>query len=1170
MSDHLNTSFVHLHVHTEYSLLDGACRIKELVRTCKERGMDALAITDHGVMYGVVEFYEACLSEGIKPIIGCEVYTAKRTRFDKAPGIDSDYGHLILLAKNNTGYHNLIRIVSKAFTEGYYYKPRVDMDLLKEYSEGIICASACLAGDVPQLIMAGDYDGAKKLALEYAEIFDDGRYYLELQSNGLEEQNEVNRALIKISDETGIPLIATNDVHFVSKSDARTQDILMCVQMAKKYNDTDRMRFNTDEVYLRTPEEMEALFTVRKDALANTVKIAEECNVEITFGRPVLPQFDIPGGLTPPEYLRKLTYEGAVFRYGDELPKEVTDRLEYELSVINTMGYAEYYLIVWDFIKFAKDNGITVGPGRGSGAGSLVAYCLKITNIDSLKYSLAFERFLNPERISMPDFDVDFSDERRKEVIDYVVRKYGEDRVAQIITFGTMAARGAVRDVGRVLDVPYADVDVIAKLIPMAPGKTSTIQGAIDLSPELKSRYDSDPVIKDLLDTAMQLEGMPRNASTHAAGVVLTKNPVTDYVPVHKTGDSVVTQFPMAILEKLGLLKVDFLGLRTLTVIQDAIELIQKEHGITVNFDTMEMNDKNVYKTISDGKTLGIFQLESPGMTRFITELQPDNLEDIIAGIALYRPGPMDQIPRYIENKKNPSGVKYLHPILEPILNVTYGCMVYQEQVMQIVRDVAGYTMGQSDLVRRAMAKKKHDIMEKERVNFVNGAEKNGVSSDIANKIFDQMIDFASYAFNKAHAACYAVVGYETAWLKTYYPVEFMAALLNSFLDRSDKIAQYIAECRLMGIEILPPDINVSYSKFTVKNGAIVFGLSAIKNVGGHVVNIITDERDNNGSFKSFGDFCDRIACTEVNKRCVESFIKAGVFSSFPVKRSQLFNSYDDIMDAASAAHRNKAEGQVSLFEMFTEEDAADKDADYENYPDIPEFNKGDILSMEKEMLGIYLSGHPLEGYADILNKLSNIHTTDLIADTEEDLEGLDKSFSSGVKDGMQVAIGGIVASVKKKVTKNNAMMAFGTFEDLYGTCELLIFPKIYEKYAGILQPESKVFIKGRLSLREDDTPKILPDEIYPIDDYIAGAGRDSSASGSAYKSRQTASDMPSGEAVITVPEEYAARAVALAKYFTGRTHVKLIGKNNGALIYEGYMNTAPEIMKELESVIGI
>ncbi len=1110
--------------------------------------MDALAITDHGVMYGVVEFYEACKSEGIKPIIGCEVYTAPRTRFDKAPGIDNNYGHLILIAKNNIGYHNLIKIVSKAFTEGYYYKPRVDLDLLKEYSEGIICSSACLGGDIPQLIFLGDIDGAKKLALKYQEIFGKGNYYLELQSNGLEEQILVNQSLIKISNETGIPLIATNDVHFVNKEDARAQDILMCIQTGKKYNDSNRMKFNTDEVYLRSPEEMKVLFTNRIDALNNTVKIAEECNVELTFGRAVLPQFNIPGGLTPPEYLRKLTYEGIKFRYGDNPPKEVIERIEYELSVIISMGYAEYYLIVWDFIKFAKDNGITVGPGRGSGAGSLVAYCLKITNIDSLKYNLAFERFLNPERISMPDFDVDFSDERRKEVIDYVIKKYGEDRVAQIITFGTMAARGAVRDVGRVLDIPYADVDTVAKLIPMAPGKQTSISNAINLIPELKSKYENDATIKDLLDTAMQLEGMPRNSSTHAAGVVLTKDPVTDYVPVHKTGDSTVTQFPMAILEKLGLLKVDFLGLRTLTVIQDAINLIKKNYNVDINFDTMVMDDKNVYKTISDGHTLGIFQLESPGMTRFITELQPDNLEDIIAGIALYRPGPMDQIPTYIENKKNPQKVKYLHPLLEPILNVTYGCMVYQEQVMQIVRDVAGYTMGQSDLVRRAMAKKKHDVMEKERVNFINGAAKKGVSEEIANKIFDQMIDFASYAFNKAHAACYAVVGYETAWLKTYYPVEFMAALLNSFLDRSDKIAQYIEECKQMNIEILPPDINMSERQFTVKDGKIIFGFAAIKNVGGNVSDVITQLREKDGNYKSFGDFCQRIASTEVNKRCIESFIKAGVFSSFNVKRSQLIRTYEIILDDVTISNKHRNPDQLSMFDMF--EEISNQMADnYDIFPDIPEFDKSDLLSMEREMLGIYISGHPLEKYSDKLSKISNIKSLDLSEIIENENE-ISSTALLNLKDGMNITIGGIITTVKKKVTKNNSLMAFVTLEDLYGAVELLIFPKVYEKSSGLIYNENIVVVKGRLSLREDDTPKILPDEIIPIDQFISNDN--------------------SLEKVFEIFDRQAKRLISFFSYFSGSTPVKLISKENGKILWSGHANINKDILKELESIIGL
>lgn len=1071
--------FVHLHVHTEYSLLDGACRIPTLVSRAKELGMTALAVTDHGVMYGVIDFYEACKKEGIKPILGCEVYTAKRSRFDKVPGLDNDYGHLLLLAKDNQGYHNLIKIVSAAFTDGYYYKPRVDMDLLKTYAKGLICCSACLGGDIPQKILNGDYEGAVSLAKEFENIFGQGNFYLEIQDNGLEEQILVNQALVRMSQETGIPLVATNDVHFVRPEDARAQDILVCVQTGKKYADTDRLKFNTETVFLRDPDDMARTFAACPEAIENTVKIAAACNVELEFGRAVLPDFGIPEGYDAESYLRKLCFDGAHVRYGETLSQEVTERLEYELSVISGMGYAKYYLIVWDFIKFAKDNGITVGPGRGSGAGSLVAYCLKITNIDSLKYNLAFERFLNPERISMPDFDVDFSDERRKEVIDYVIRKYGEDRVAQIVTFGTMAARGSVRDVGRVLDVPYGQVDELAKMIPMAPGKASTIKGAIEVNPELKTRYESDTAVKDLLDTAMQLEGMPRNCSTHAAGVVLTRDPVTDYVPVHKNGDSVATQFPMTTLEKIGLLKVDFLGLRTLTVIQDTVAMVEKIHGVHVDFDNMVMNDPKVFKTICDGKTSGIFQLESPGMTWFMMELGPDNLEDIIAGIALYRPGPMDQIPKYIANKKNPASVTYAHPILEPILNVTYGCMVYQEQVMQIVRDLAGYTMGQSDLVRRAMAKKKHDVMAKERVNFIEGAKKNGVSEEIANGVFDQMTDFASYAFNKAHAACYAVVGYETAWLKTYYPVEFMAATMNSFMGTPEKIAVYIQECHQMGIAIVPPDINESEARFSVRDGKIVFALAALKNVGVKAVEALVAVRIAGGPYKSFWDFCERIQETEINKRCVESFIKAGTFASMQYTRRALMESYEEILDSVAHANRNRAQGQMSLFDMLGEEEEALPEG---NVPEKPEYDKTALLSMEKEVLGIYLSGHPLEKYREKLLDVCNLRSSDLMTDTE----GGTGHMAEDVHDNMTVTIAGVVTQIKKKTTKNNTMMAFVTVEDLYGSFELLVFPKVYTRVAHALQPENIVVVRGRLSLREDDTPKVLPDEIQPIDAFFA------------------------------------------------------------------------------------
>lgn len=1141
-------------VHSEYSLLDGACRIKPLVSLCKEKGMEALAITDHGVMNGVIEFYEECNKQGIKPILGCEVYTARRTRFDKEPSLDGGYGHLILLAESNAGYYNLIKIVSAAFTDGYYYKPRVDLDLLRENHEGIICCSACLGGDVPQAILHEDYESAKKIALTFRDIFGPENYFLELQSNGLEDQIRVNQALIKMSEETGIPLIATNDVHFLNKGDARMQDILMCIQTGKKYHDTDRMKFNTDEVYFRSTEEMTALFSETREAIRNTVRIAERCNVELKFGRPVLPNFEVPEGLSCADYLRNMTYEGARRRYGEALPAEVTERIEYELGIIIAMGYAEYYLIVWDFIKYAKDNGITVGPGRGSGAGSIVAFCLGITNIDSLKYNLAFERFLNPDRISMPDFDVDFSDERRKEVIDYVRRKYGDDRVAQIVTFGTMAARGVVRDVGRVLDMPYNDVDVIAKMIPNQLG--ITIDKAMELNPELRERYESDDAVKDLIDTGRALEGMPRNIGTHAAGVVLTRDPVTDYVPLEVSKDAVVTQFPMAVLEKLGLLKVDFLGLRTLTVIQHAIEMIQENHGVQVDFDNMPMDDHKVYQTICDGKTSGIFQLESPGMTRFMTELQPDNIEDIIAGIALYRPGPMDQIPKYIANKKNPKKITYLHPLLEPILNVTYGCMIYQEQVMQIVRDLAGYTMGQSDLVRRAMAKKKHDVMQKERVNFIAGGEKKGVPPEVTNAIFDQMIDFASYAFNKAHAACYAVVGYQTAWLKTYYPVEFMAATLNSFMDSTDRISGYMAECKLMGISVLPPDVNESAARFTVADGKIRYAMTALKNVGYGPAENIVAERKANGPYQSFGDFCERLAGSDVNKRVVESFIKAGAFDSFGVYRSRLLAVYEQMLDAAASVKKNSVEGQLSLFDMAGMSDMTPHIE--ENYPDIKEYDNDTLLKFEKDTIGLYLSSHPLLPYEEKLAKLRNIISSDLATgESEEDTEINGELLSNAnVRDNMTVTAGGIITKVRKKATKNNSMMAFAALEDLYGTIDLLIFPKVYSQYSGMLQEDSIVVVKGRLSLREDDTPKILPESILPIEDVDVEVPRTADTGN------------PEQELVLPCRRDLLPRAEAYIKYFAGKNKIKLVDPESNEILLSGYMDTKKEILYNFKAIL--
>jgi len=1139
--------FVHLHVHTEYSLLDGACRIKDLVSACKEKGMKAIAMTDHGVMFGAIDFYNECKAQGIKPIIGCEVYTARRTRFDKESAYDSDYGHLILLAKNNVGYKNLIKIVSAGYTDGFYYKPRVDRDILAENSEGLICSSACLGGDIPRLIMEENYEGAKELALWYRDTFGEGNYFLELQSNGLEEQIKVNQQLVRMSEETGIPLIATNDVHFIERKDARAQDILMCIQTGKHYADTDRMKFNTDQVYLRSPDEMCALFESQPEAIDNTVKIADMCNVELEFGRSILPNFEIPEGYTSESYLRKLCYDGAEFRFGKVLSGEVRERLEYELDIICKMGYADYYLIVWDFIRFAKDNGITVGPGRGSGAGSLVAYCLKITNIDSLKYNLAFERFLNPERISMPDFDVDFSDTRRKEVIDYVIRKYGSECVAQITTFGTMAARGAVRDVGRVLDMPYGDVDVISKMIPTELG--ITIKDALAKNPELKAKYDSDESVKDLIDTAMQLEGMPRNISTHAAGVVLTKDPVTSYVPVQKVGESVSTQYPMKNLEALGLLKVDFLGLRTLTVVQDSLEMIKENYGLEINFDTMEMNDPKVFKTISDGKTMGIFQLESAGMTRFMMDLQPDCLEDIIAGISLYRPGPMDQIPKYTENKKHPGNVKYDHPILEHILDVTYGCMVYQEQVMQIVRDVAGYTMGRSDLVRRAMAKKKHDVMEKERAVFIKGAEKNGVSREIANNIFEQMTDFASYAFNKSHAACYAVVGYETAWLKTYYPVEFMAAIMNSFIGKNDMIPPYITECRAMNIKVLPPDVNCSVGRFAVGNGNIRFGLAGLKNVGTHAVASMVAERNANGKYKDFVDFCRRIQSTDINKRCVESFIKAGAFDSMGYNRAQLLSSYENILESVSAEQKNKVSGQLSFFDMF--EDSVTDSMSAELVPmDINEFPQSVILSKEKEVMGLYFSGHPLSAYLEQVENISTIKTSDFMtneSDDESDNVSMDSNAQESF-DNMQITICGIVTDVRKKITKRNDTMAFVKLDDMYGEAELLVFAKTYEKFKMFLKEEEIIVVKGRLSVKEGDSPKIIPEAVWNIDNYTPDTRK---------------------EFKIKCSQDIKDRVKAFIKYFEGRTQVDVYDSVTDEKIYSGYIDGSQTVREELEKLIS-
>lgn len=1074
--------FVHLHVHSEYSLLDGSCRIKDLIAKTKELNMKAIAITDHGVMYGVIDFYKEAVAQGIKPIIGCEIYVAPRSMQDREYGIDNENYHLVLLAKDMTGYKNLMKIVTVASIEGFYYKPRVDREFLKEHSEGLIALSACLAGEVPSYILRGEYEKAKEAALFYDSIFGRGNFYLELQDHGILEQQKVNKELIRLSKETGIPLVATNDVHYLEKKDAKAHEVLLCIQTGKTIDDEDRMSFPTDEFYLKSPEEMENLFSCCKEAIENTEKIADMCNVEFEFNKTKLPKYDLPEGVDSCEYLRNLCYEGLYKRYKNP-SKEVIERLDYELSVIEQMGYVDYFLIVWDFIKFAKDNGIMTGPGRGSAAGSLVAYTLGITNIDPIKYNLLFERFLNPERVSMPDIDSDFCYERRQEVIDYVVKKYGKDNVAQIITFGTMAARAVIRDVGRALNYPYAEVDVIAKMIPFELGMT--IDKALSLNPELKARYENEEKVKQLIDISRSLEGLPRHASTHAAGVVISKEPLVNYVPLQKNEDSIVTQFPMTTLEELGLLKMDFLGLRTLTVIRDTIEMVKKNKGVIIDFDSMEYDDPKVYELISKGETEGVFQLESSGMKQFMTELKPKNLEDIIAGISLYRPGPMDQIPRYLANKNHPESIVYDHPLLKPILDVTYGCMVYQEQVMQIVRDVAGYSLGRSDLVRRAMAKKKMDVMEQERKNFiygivdeegnviVPGALRNGLDEATANKLFDEMLDFANYAFNKSHAAAYAVIAYQTAYLKRYYPVEFMAALLNSFVDNLDKIAFYVQVCKKMDIKVLPPDINESDSYFTVVEDKIRFGLSAVKNVGLNMTMEIVSEREKNGKFKSVVDFFERMQDSQLNKKAVESLIKAGAFSSFGVRRSQLLSAYDKLMENIKKNRNNNLNGQISLFGEVEQTHGVGFE-----FPDLEEFPKSRLLSMEKETLGLYISGHPLEEYMEDIPKITNATTLDFKVSEEE-------MFQPKLQDNQEVVIAGVIATKKIKFTKNNNMMAFVTIEDLYGTVEVIVFPTVYEKYSSIIKEDNPVVVRGKVSLKEEEEPKILCDEIKPLSQAI-------------------------------------------------------------------------------------
>lgn len=1068
--------FTHLHVHTEYSLLDGACRIEELVKKAKELDMTSLAITDHGAMYGVVEFFKQAKKVGIKPILGFEAYVSPRGMTDKDPQKDKNQYHLVLLAENQEGFKNIMKLCSTGFVEGYYYKPRIDHDTLKKHSKGIIALSACLAGEVQSHLLDNNYEEAKKTALKYMEIFGENNFFLEMQDHGMKEQQVVNESLIKLSSETKIKLVATNDVHYINKEDAYFHDVLLCIQIQKTTTDEDRMKFPSDEFYLKSYEEMAKLFP--EDALINTSDIADRCNVELDFNTVHLPEFKIPKAYTKSAYFREICQEGLKERYKD-VTEDIQNRLDYEINVIEQMGYVDYFLIVWDFIKYARDNEIMVGPGRGSAAGSLVAYSMKITNIDPLKYNLIFERFLNPERVSMPDIDVDFCYERREEVIEYVKRNYGKERVAQIITFGTMAARGSIRDVGRALNLSYGEVDFIAKKIPMNLGMT--ILSALEINKELKDLYERDLKVKKLIDIALKVEGLPRHASTHAAGVLISKREVTEYVPLSRNKDVITTQFNMIELEELGLLKMDFLGLRTLTVIRDAILLIEKNHNIKVDFSNCQYDDKEVYKMFANAETLGIFQFESSGMRAFLSELKPTEFENLSAANALYRPGPMGQIPVYIKNKLHPESVTYLHQKLEPILNVTYGCMVYQEQVMQIVRDIGGFTMGRSDLLRRAMGKKKMSVMLEERQNFIYGksaensepailgAVNNGVDEKAANDIYDLMVEFAKYAFPKAHSVAYAALAYETAWLKLHYPVEFMAALISSIMGSSGTVSLYIRECKRLKIEILPPDVNESSDKFTVENGKIRFGLAAVKNVGTNVIAEIIRARENKGKFISFTDFCTKVDQSVLNKRQIESLIKCGAFDFLEVKRSQLMAIYEKTIDTVSNQRKRNIEGQFSLFDDAV---AASMDiTSDEEMPNLPEYNEKILLAMEKEMVGVYLSGHPLSEYEKELEKSATINTSE-IADMRESEE--DKH----VIDGSKVVLGGIIIKKQNKITKNNNMMAFITLEDLYGTVEGIIFPKIYEKFKDIIYEDNIILIEGTLDVSEEEAPKLICNKI--------------------------------------------------------------------------------------------
>ena len=1146
-------SFVHLHVHTEYSLLDGACRIAEIMARVKELGQDAIAITDHGVMYGAIDFYKAAKAAGVKPIIGCEVYVAPRTRFDKVHALDKEAYHLVLLCENETGYRNLSYMVSRGFLDGFYNRPRVDMELLRAHHEGIIALSACLAGKLPQLLMQGDYEGAKKAALEHAEIFGPEHYYLELQNHGLPEQPKVNDQLVRLSEETGLPLVVTNDAHYLRQEDAKIQDVLMCIQMGKTVDDTNRLRFETQEFYLKSEEQMRELFSAYPEAIENTAKIAARCNVEFTFGKYHLPEFKLPAGYDSLSYLKELCDKGYQERYGGEHP-EYRAQMEYEIDMIEKMGFTDYFLIVSDFVNFAKSAGIPVGPGRGSAAGSMVTYALHITEIDPMKYGLFFERFLNPERVTMPDIDMDFGDTRRGEVVDYVRRKYGDDHVAQIVTFGTMAARGAIRDVGRALNFTFAETDVVAKLVPATPHMT--LKEALRVSPRLKEMYEQDARVQNLIDTAMALEGMPRNTSTHAAGVVITRLPVYDYVPLATNDETTVTEYTMTTLEELGLLKMDFLGLRNITVIDDAIADIRKTEP-DFSMARVTDNDPKVMQMLTQGRTSGVFQMESTGMTSVCVGLKPQSIEDLSIIVAAYRPGPMDSIPRLIACKNDPKLVKYKHPSLEPILSVTYGCILYQEQVIEIFRKLGGYSLGQADMVRRAISKKKAKEIEKERQAFVYGDAERGIKGCIANgidektaqAIYDEIYDFANYAFNKAHAVSYAVVAYQTAYFKCHYTKEYMAALLTSVLDNSDKVAGYIGECRDCGIALLPPDVNRSSDRFTVEPDGIRFGLVAIKNIGRGFIQSVVREREQGGSFTSLQDFCDRMYdCGDMNKRAVENLIRSGAFDSMGARRSQLLAVYEKVLDGIGNVRRRNVEGQIDFFGMS----AANSTVETVVMPDIPEFTATERMHMEKETTGLYLSGHPMVGYRAAARSSGAVTLNEILEDVSSE-EG-----PTRFADGMPVTVAGIVASSKTRPTKNGTLMAYVVLEDETASMELLCFSRVLDKCGSYLAVNSPVLIKGRLSLRDEKPPQIMPDVVFPMNGSELPEGQKAPENGAAAVYLR----------VKSIDDPAFSHLLLVATMFEGKVPLKIRIADTGKL-WGGFCLDHPAFLKECREWLG-